>query len=123
MENFGKVIAETAEVVAKKTEDTIEIQKIKSQIRVMERNNKKDFQKIGKMVYERFQKGNEDDIDFDEICEVIEEREKSIAELKKSIASIKGFELCESCNEHLEPTASYCPKCGTKAKEEFEEEI
>lgn len=119
LESIGKVLAETAEVVAKKTEETIEIQKLKSQIRVMVRNNKRDFQDIGKMVYERFQKGQVDDVDFLEICETIEEREGAIDEYKRQVAVIKGLEMCKSCKTHLEPSATYCPKCGAKAKEEI----
>lgn len=128
--NFGKVISEKAEVVAKtagevvevvakKTEETIEIQKIKSQIRVMARNNKRDFQDIGKMIYERFQKGQVDDSEFLELCEAIQEREKAIEDCKRQVAVIKGLEMCKGCKTHLEPSAVYCPKCGTKAKEEI----
>ena len=119
LESIGKVLAETAEVVAKKTEETIEIQKLKSQIRVMARNNKRDFQDIGKMVYERFQKGQVDDADFLEICQTIEEREGVIDEYKRQVAVIKGLEMCRNCKTHLEPSAAYCPKCGAKAKEEI----
>lgn len=119
LENIGKVLAETAEVVAKKTEDTIEIQKIKSQIRVMARNNKRDFQDIGKMIYERFQKGQVDDEEFLELCETIQEREKAIEDYKRQVAVIKGLEMCKNCKTHLEPSAVYCPKCGAKAKEEI----
>lgn len=128
--NFGKVISEKAEVVArtagevvevvaKKTEETIEIQKIKSQIRVMTRNNKRDFQDIGKMIYERFQKGQVDDAEFLELCETIQEREKTIEDYKRQVAVIKGLEMCKNCKTHLEPSAVYCPKCGAKAKEDI----
>ena len=54
LESLGKTISEKAEVVSKKTEEAVEIQKIKSQIRVMERNNERDFEDIGKIIYERF---------------------------------------------------------------------
>ena len=119
--NLGKTISEKAEVVTKKTEEAVEIQKIKSQIRVMERNNARDFEHIGKMIYDRFKKGSEVDTDFVELCEAIEEREASIEAAKKQVAAIKGLDVCPNCKEHLEPTVVFCPKCGAKVEDVAEE--
>ncbi len=129
LESLGKTISEKAEVVAKKTEEaacvvakkteeTVEVQKIKSQIRVMERNNERDFQDIGKIVYERYQKGKETDVEFIELCEAISEREESIDNYKKQVAEIKGLDVCPNCKEHVEANVVFCPKCGTKIEEE-----
>lgn len=140
LENLGKTISEKAEVVAKKTEEavevvakkteeTVEVQKIKSQIRVMERNNDRDLQDIGKMVYERYQKGKEVDAEFVELCEAISEREESIDDCKKQVAEIKGLDVCPSCKAHVEANTVFCPKCGVKIEEdcceetEFEDEF
>ena len=117
-ESFGKVIAETAETVARKTEDTIEIQKIKSKIRVMVRNNKRDYQDIGKIIYERFQNGQIEDEELLELCQTIEEREEVIDDYKKEVAVIKGLKMCRSCKTHLEPNSEFCSKCGTKVKDD-----
>ena len=129
LESLGKTISEKAEivakkteeaasVVAKKTEETVEVQKIKSQIRVMERNNERDFQDIGKMVYERYQKGKEVDPEFVELCEAISEREDSIDDYKKQVAKIKGLDVCPSCKAHVEGNVVFCPKCGMKIDDE-----
>ena len=134
LESLGKTISEKAEVVAKKTEEavevvakkteeTVEVQKLKSQIRVMERNNERDFQDIGKMVYERYQKGKEVDAEFVEFCEAIKERETSIEEYKKQVAELKGLDVCPKCKAHVETNATFCPKCVAKIEEDvFEEE-
>ena len=50
-EDLGKRITETAGAVTKKTEEVVETQKIKSQIRVEERNKERDLQHLGKLVY------------------------------------------------------------------------
>lgn len=120
--NLGKTISEKAEVVSKKTEEAVEIQKIKSQIRVMERNNERDFQDIGKMIYDRFKRGSAVDTEFIELCEAIEDREASIEEHKKQVAAIKGLDVCPNCKEHLEPTVVFCPKCGAKVEQEVVDE-
>ncbi len=134
LENLGKTISEKAGVVAKKTsevvdvvgkktEETIEVQKIKSQIRVLRRNNERDFQDIGKMIYERYQKGEDIDEEFAELCEVIADREEGIASYKESIADIKGLAVCPGCGKHVEPDAEFCPKCGAKLDDDYDDEV
>lgn len=124
MEDLGKRITETAETVSKKTEEVVGIQKIKSQIRVLEKNNERDFQDIGKMVYDKFKQGEVVDVKFIELCEAIEERTESIEEREKEIAALKGKDICSNCKNHLDPGMAFCPKCGAKVEEDiFEEEF
>lgn len=122
-EDLGKRITETAEAVTKKTEEVVETQKIKNQIRVMRRSNEKDFEDLGKMIYERFQKGEVMDLKFIELCEAIEQREESIEVYLKEIAEIRGKDVCKNCKGELDPGMAYCPRCGAKVEEDiFEEE-
>lgn len=132
-ENLGKIISEKAEVVskktgevvdavAKKTEQTVEVQKIKSQMHVMERSNERDFKDIGKMIYDRFKKGEVVDAQFIELCEAIAEREDSIEKSKREIAEIKGLDICLNCDAPLEANAKFCSKCGAKVEDEVLEE-
>ena len=130
-ENLKKIISEKAEVVtkktgevvdvvAKKTEQTVEVTKIRSQISTMERNNERDYKDIGKMIYERYKKGEVVDAEFIELCESISEREDSIRKSKEEIAGLKGFELCPKCDAHLEEGTNFCPKCRAKLDDEVE---
>lgn len=123
VEVVSKKTGEVVDVVAKKTEQTIEIQKIKGQIRTMERNNERDYQDIGKMIYEQFQKGEGVNTQFQELCEAIQEREKEIEKEKKSLAELKGLDVCPACKTHVEADATFCPKCGAKmnVEEDFED--
>ena len=68
---LGKKISDVAEDLEKKTEDTLEVQKIKSNIRSLKRANERDFMDIGKMVYEKFHDGEISDIDYVTLCEAI----------------------------------------------------
>lgn len=116
--NFTSALTETAEIVVQKTEDGIEVQKIKSQIRVLERNNDRDYQDIGKMLYERFCKGEVEDASIAELCENIKEREKTIEGYIKQVERMKGMNLCRNCKEHVDLKSTYCPNCGAKIKSE-----
>lgn len=125
--DLGKIISEKAEVVAKKTgevadivvkktEQTVEVQKIKSQIHVMQRNNDRDFRDIGKMVYDKFKNGEGAEAEYIELCDAIAEREVAIAKAKEEMAKVKGLDVCVECEAHIEPDATFCPKCGAKVE-------
>ena len=49
-EELGKRISDVASDLGKKTEDTIEIQKIKGEIRSLKRANDRDLKDLGSMV-------------------------------------------------------------------------
>lgn len=87
---LGKKISDVAEDLGKKTEETVEIQKIKSNIRSLKRANERDFIDIGKMVYDKFHDGEISDIDYITLCEAIEKREEEIERQNEIVKKIKG---------------------------------
>ena len=89
-EDLGKRITETAGAVTKKTEEVVETQKIKSQIRVEERNKERDLQHLGKLVYDRFQKGEVIDTVFVELCEAVAQHEDAVQSYLKRTCAIEG---------------------------------
>ena len=121
--NLGKTLSDTAEVVSKRTKEEVEVQKIKSNVRGMERANERDLQDIGKMVYEKFKKNEVVDTAFIELCETIEKREEEIEAARKQIADLKGLDVCPTCKEHVAADVVFCPKCGTKVEREIEVEV
>lgn len=124
-EDLGKKITETAGVVTKKTEEMMGAQKIKSQIRLEEKNKENALQELGKRVYDRYQKGESMDDNFLGLCEAVAQYEEAVQSCLKELAELKGVTLCKNCNGELQPEMVYCPKCGTKIEEElhFEEEF
>lgn len=89
-EELGKKISDVAIDLGKKTEDTIEIQKLKSDIRALKRANERDQLDIGRMVYEKFSNGEISDIDYVAVCESIEKRDEEITKLTEEIERIRG---------------------------------
>lgn len=88
-EELGKRITEVAEDIGKKTEDTIEVQKIKSQMRSLKRANERDFLEIGKKIYEKFKDGEVADTDCIKLCEDIEKRDEQLAENEEQLEKIR----------------------------------
>ena len=68
----------------------LEIQKIKGQIRSLKRANDRDLLDIGRMAYEKFQKGEISDLDCISLCEAIETRSEEIERQEEEIVRIKG---------------------------------
>ena len=87
---LGKKISDVAEDLEKKTEDTLEVQKIKSNIRSLKRANERDLIDIGKMVNDKFHDGEISDIDYVTLCEAIEKREEEIERQEEEVKKIKG---------------------------------
>ena len=75
--------------LGKKTEDTIEIQKIKSDIRSLKRANERDLIDIGRMVYEKFHYTYIYYTDYITFCEAIEKREETIERQEEEIVRIR----------------------------------
>lgn len=86
---LGKKISDVAVDISKKAEDTFEVQKIKGDIRSIKRANERDMRDIGRMVYEKFRKGEVDDTEYINLCEQIEKREEEIENWEEQIVKIK----------------------------------
>lgn len=88
-ENLGKKLADVASDVSKATGDTLEITKIKSDIRTLKRGNERDYMDMGKYIFEKFRKNEIIDADLVALCEAIEKRDEEVEKLEASIARIK----------------------------------
>ena len=88
-DQLGKKVSDLASDLSKKTGDTLEVQKLKSEIRSLKRGNQRDFVDIGKSVYEKFTKNEIQDMDMIALCEAIEKRDEQIEQCEEKIVRIK----------------------------------
>lgn len=116
-EELGKKLGETADTVSAKAGEVLEVQKIRTQIRTMERSNERDYQDMGKIIYEKFKNGDVVDTALTAICDVIAQREEEIAEMEKQAAEVQGSTVCDTCKKYVEKGLAYCPHCGERIKE------
>ena len=115
-------IGKAAEPLVKKTEDVVEVQKLRNQVRVLEKNNDSDLCDLGEIVYVKYKEDKIEDEDLKVICKGIDQRVSTVDRLEKEIASIKGVEVCEECEMALDKGVSYCSNCGAKVSRTEETE-
>lgn len=90
LNNLSQKFTEVASDLSKKTEETIEIQKIKSEVRSLKRANDRDFKDMGLSIYEKFVKGEKIDESFLDFCKEIAERDETIEKKEEEIVRIQG---------------------------------
>ena len=96
-EQLGKKISDVAEDFGKKTEDTLEVQRIKSQIRSLDRANERDYIEIGKKIYEKFKAGEVADLEYIALCESIEKREEEAVQCQMLLMAAGGLLVVLVC--------------------------
>jgi len=121
-DELGKVFNKHLEKGKAIAGDTMEIQKLKNQIRNLEKGNDDDTESLGRAVYQDFLDGKEVDEKAAELCAAIKSREEGIEEALQKINQIKGDLVCPNCGKPVTKDMSFCPYCGTKLPEVVEEE-
>ena len=121
-EDVGRKIGETAETVTNKAGEAVEVQRLKNQIRTLERGNERDYMDLGKMVYDHYKEGEVVDAEAIGICEAIQNREESIGKYEQQISDVKGDVTCDGCGKSVARDMAYCPYCGAKAPEKAAQE-
>lgn len=121
-EDLGKKITETADMLTKKTEKVMEIQKLQNQIRNLERANERDFRDLGRMVYVAYKTDGDVKEPYRELCENIKQREENIDDMKDQLEELRGSGKCPQCGASVQENMSFCPQCGAKIVKEAEEE-
>ena len=120
--DLGKKIGETAETMISMAGDSVEVQKLKGQIRNLERGNSHDMEDLGRAVYQQFLDSGKVDESAQELCEAIRSRESDIAECVEKISQIKGEQKCPVCGKVVARGMAFCPYCGTQMPEIVVEE-
>ena len=92
-EDLGKIITETADTVVEKTSQAVEVQKLKSKVRIQERRIEKDYQNLGKIIYERYIEGEVLDSEYSDLCNDIQESKYVIKDLEEEIQKVQESEI------------------------------
>ena len=121
LKNISKTFRETMGTVGKKTDEFVEIQKIRSRQGQLESRIENNYQEIGRKIYCRYRNGEAFDEQLAEICREIMHMEKEIDMCKEQVAEKKGQMICPSCGAGVPKEASFCMYCGAPLPEKKEE--
>lgn len=89
-DNIGRAISDAADVVGRKTGELVETTRLKNQVYGLEREIKKDFADLGKIIYERYVSTGTMEEDLLPICEEIAQKEILLDEYKREIDDLKN---------------------------------
>lgn len=112
--DFGKKIGQAAKNTAKKSEELIEIQKVKGKIKDHETSVYGFIKQIGEIALEKHENGEKTFDEADELCKQIEEARESIKGLEAEILELRHIRVCPSCGKENDDEVVFCPKCGFK---------
>ncbi len=105
---------ETFDVIGKKTEEIVSVQKLKLQMKSAENKLNALYAELGRRCVEQFLNDSEG-FDFArESVDKINEKKDEIERLRGDICRAKGGKCCSSCKTFNEPTSAFCKKCGSQ---------
>lgn len=110
---FGKA-KKAANVAGKKTEELVEISKLKFSAMQINTDIKALYEKLGNAVYS-MKKANYENPDLvDGLVEEIDDKRKELKNIHAEIAVLQKAKECPCCQTKNPKDAYYCQKCGSK---------
>ena len=119
-DSFGETISRTARELSEKAENFYEVQKLRNQISAEERVVSKAMERLGGIIYKRYEDGESVDDEIAGICGEISRHVSKIHELKGSAAGKAGQKICPSCHHTIDKEVFFCPFCGTACEDKKE---
>lgn len=117
MDYFDKVadgVRSTAETIGKKTQDVVDISKLKLNAYEINSEIKKRFEALGRIVYDAKQGDYNCDIVIEENIRGINVLFERLSEINNKIAKLKNKVCCNKCSAINESDAVFCSKCGCR---------
>ena len=122
MEWFEQVkdtVVKTAGIAYEKSEQIVDIAKLKLAVAANDNETEKLFKELGKQ-YFRLENGEDTKALCDEIITNIKTKLAEKDELQKKINSAKNVKICNICKKAVSEESTFCPHCGAKLSEEEE---
>lgn len=116
MGTFDSLIGRAKSVVddlGKKTNDVVEISKMKLTVASLGSDIDKVYQKLGLMVYEMAKSGSENRGLIDGCVAEIDALKQKLDEVTGQMDQLKNVRRCDSCGNAVDITAQFCPMCGS----------
>lgn len=113
MDNFFSEIKNTADKVAKKSSELVEMSKVKLSMVNTKSEIGSNFKILGELVYLSQKDGAEPDTKkIEETIAKINELYDRLDELAEVTSSLKNEKICPNCTKHNPADAQFCYGCG-----------
>lgn len=113
MDRLIQEIKSTADKVAKKSGELVELSKVKLNIGNTKSEINTNFRNLGEMIYSS--QKDENDIEHEKINEIISKIDdlyEKLAEYENTAAGLTKKKLCPQCRKTNEVDALFCSSCG-----------
>lgn len=120
MDIIEKIISnveKTTKAVVQKSNDVVEITKVKMAISNAENEAQEVVYEIGQLVYEAYKNGEGNPELVEEKCIKLDEIRKDIDNKRNQYAKLRNLKRCANCERENDADAIFCSKCGTKLPE------
>ena len=98
----------------KKTDDVVELSKLKYQSSQLSNELRSLYEKLGCAVYSMMKSEYDNNELIDSLASEIEEVKNALQEVSEKIAEKKEQKLCPACGTKNDKEAFYCMKCGNR---------
>lgn len=88
-DNIGRAVSGAADTMSRKAGELVDVTKLKNQIYSLERDIRKDYEALGKMIYDQYTEEGTTEQRFESICEEIARREILIDQYEGEIEEKK----------------------------------
>lgn len=112
---FSVVAEETKKItktVAGKTGNLVDVTKLNIALNDTDKKVKAIYEKMGRIVYQKYSEGIAVTDEFTDLCEEIDEFVAEQESLRDQIAEIKKSVVCPACGKSNDKDSEFCSKCG-----------
>lgn len=111
-EDFLNKARDAAEAAGKKTNEFLDITKVKLEISRLEKELAATYEGLGRLAYDA-KKGSEDQAELMDSCvEHIDELTAQLDTLQQKVATMKNAVRCTACGVLNDQDAAFCKACG-----------
>lgn len=122
---LGQKASEAYKVTADKTGKLAKEAKLRMKMGELKTEINSIYEEIGKAVYENHVREEKRDIseEMEEKCTKIDLLSDEIESYLKECLELKDKKQCPNCYVEIEKNAKFCPECGVKQENEFEDSV
>lgn len=114
LKSFVKNATGAVGTVADKTEELIDLKKVKIEMKAEKEKLDGCYRNIGELYYGQFREGTDN---ADPIAAAVSEADEiaaRISELEVKLAALQNNTICPCCKKEVSMEAAFCQYCGTK---------